>query len=78
MKPQPVEESGILAQTAHGGRAKAGCPFCASKEAHQIRVDEAGHHWVQCVNCGAMGPWKMSRTQAVHAWFKRLWPGNAL
>ena len=62
---------------------RKGCPFCGEKEelvAVELVVGPIGggegdygeRKAVECQNCGALGPWGDTFTEAAEAWNKRL------
>lgn len=48
------------------------CPFCTSTElvltTDRQSIVERIMHWVRCLACGAQGPWKTTRSDAIEAW----------
>jgi hypothetical protein len=48
------------------------CPFC--NHVLPIARGDDGTYWVQCVGCGALGPTRSHRADAVAAWNRRPQP----
>lgn len=49
------------------------CPFCHSKrQSHSYRTGERSGFYVLCLDCGAEGPKKPTRGEAVSAWKNSL------
>lgn len=60
------------------------CPFCTNSElvitTEKKGIVEHVMHWVRCLACGAVGPWKTTRADAISAWnnyFTRI-PGASI
>ncbi len=54
------------------------CPFCGSDklvmtEDHNGIVERV-MYWIRCVTCGAQGPWKVKRAEAIGWWNTRPAP----
>lgn len=43
------------------------CPFCAGAELEMTRGDKK-NWWIQCNDCGAIGPWDIGKSGAMDAW----------
>ena len=47
------------------------CPFCGSEE---IGISLNRNAWMSCCSCGADGPYKDTKRQAIQAWNRRYDP----
>lgn len=47
------------------------CPFCRSDNLWLIEESEIEYNWVHCKDCGADGPCKETKEEAVKAWNRR-------
>lgn len=46
------------------------CPFCGSNETYKTRLDDFTYV-IQCLECGATGPYELNTDEAEEAWNKR-------
>lgn len=46
------------------------CPFCGSDETYKTRLDDFTYV-IQCLECGASGPYKLNTDEAEEAWNRR-------
>lgn len=46
------------------------CPFCGSDEPYKTRLDDFTYV-IQCLACGATGPYELNTDEAVEAWNRR-------
>jgi Lar family restriction alleviation protein len=47
------------------------CPFCGSTAVVRKSFLDSKEWWVACKECGALGPFKKTRKEAVNEWNRR-------
>lgn len=52
------------------------CPFCGSRSLTMTEeregIIERVMYWIRCRKCGAHGPWKTARVEAIESWDLRV------
>jgi Lar family restriction alleviation protein len=54
------------------------CPFCGADSCREVKDRPGGEYHVECVNCGARGPWVVGRGRAPQEWNNRKGEGRLL